>query len=382
MTEHTDLAVVGGGVIGLAVAWRAARAGLAVCVIDPAPGSGATRAAAGMLAPVAEAAWGEDALLRLGLAAAERWPDFARELSEATGRDVDYARAGSLIVALDASDHAWLLELLALQTRAGLAVSRLRSRECREAEPLLSPGIRGGLLVESDAHVDPRRVVAALLEALVAAGVGLRRERASSMLIDRGAVSGVRLSSGAVVRAGRVVLAAGCWSARIQGLPVEDLPAVRPVKGQILRLVSRSGAPFLRRTVRAVAHGSRVYVVPRGDGEVVIGATQEERGFDGAVTAGGVWELLRDALAVLPGLAELELVESAAGLRPGSPDNAPLLGPASLPGLYVATGHHRTGVLLAPLTAEIAVEHLLTGRQHELALPFAPGRFRRQAVGS
>ena len=379
---HSDVAVLGGGVIGLSIAWRAAQAGLAVTVIDPAPGRGATHAAAGMLAPVAEVSWGEDALLRLGLAAAERWPAFARDLTEATGRDLDYARSGSLIVAVDPSDHAWLIELFEFQTRSGLPVTRLRSRECREAEPLLTPGVRGGVLVEGEGRVDPRRVVEALLEALGAAGVELLREQAQGVVVEQGAATGVRLAGGGIVRAAHAVLAAGCWSSRIEGLPAGDVPAVRPVKGQTLRLAARGTGPFLRRTLRAVVHGSRVYIVPRGDGQVVIGATQEEKGFDDAVTAGGVWELLRDALAVVPGLAELDLVESAAGLRPGSPDNAPLLGPTSGRGLFLATGHHRNGVLLAPLSAEIVVELLITGRLPDLAVPFAPDRFQRHSVGS
>jgi len=379
---RSDVAIIGGGVIGLSIAWRAARAGLAVSLIDPAPGTGATHASAGMLAPVAEASRGEEALLRPSLVAAERWIGFARELEQTTGHEVDYARAGSLIVAVDPGDLAWILDLLELQSRAGLPVERLRSRQCRQAEPLLCPGIRGGILVESEARVDPRRVVAALLDALAAAGVRTLRERARGVALDGDSVAGVRLASGDLVAASSVVVAAGCWSGGIEGLPPDEIPPVRPVKGQILRLAARDAAALPRRTVRAIVHGSWVYIVPRADGQVVVGATQEEQGFDDRVTAGGVWELLRDALAVVPGLGELDLVECAAGLRPGSPDNAPFVGPTSVRGLVVATGHHRNGVLLAPLTADLVVELLDTGRVSDLALPFAPDRFRRHAVGS
>jgi len=377
-----DVAVLGGGIIGLAIAWRAARAGLAVTLVDPSPGRGATHAAAGMLAPVAEAAWGEEALLRPSLAAAERWPGFARELAEATACEFDYARTGSLIVAADASDHAWLVELSEFHARLGLPVRRLRSRECREAEPLLAPGVRAGLLVEDEARVDPRRVVGALLEALAASGVEPVREAARGVILEDGGVTGVRLASGRNLPAGQVVIAAGCSSGGIEGLPPGETPRVRPVRGQILRLLARDPESVPRRTLRALVHGSRVYIVPRGDRQIVVGATQEEKGFDDVVTAGGVWELLRDALAVVPGLAEIPLVECASGLRPGSPDNAPLVGPTSVRGLHLATGHHRNGVLLAPLTADLVVELLTTGRLPELAAPFDPGRFRRQEVGS
>jgi glycine oxidase len=380
--RSTDLAVVGGGIIGLAVAWRAARAGLAVTLVDPAPGEGATRASAGMLAPVAEAAWGEETLVRPALAAADRWSSFARELAEATGADLDYVRVGSLVVAADASDGEWLSELAGFHERLGLAVRRLRSRECREAEPLLAPGVRAGVLVEEEARVDPRRAVAALLEALGAAGVAIVRERVRRVTVERDTVTGLALESGSHLPAAQVVVAAGCASARIEGLPQGDTPCVRPVRGQILRLLARGAQEVPRRTVRAIVHGSRVYIVPRGDGHVVVGATQEERGFDDVVTAGGVWELLRDALAIVPGLSELPLVECASGLRPGSPDNAPLVGPTSVRGLHLATGHYRNGVLLAPLTADLVLELLRTGSVPELGAPFDPRRFRAHEVAS
>ena len=382
MRSTTDVAVLGGGIIGLAIAWRATRAGLAVTLVDPAPGQGATRASAGMLAPVAEAAWGEESLVRPALAAAERWPRFAEELAEATGADVDYARTGSLVVAADASDADWLTELAGFHARLGLDVRRLRSRECREAEPLLAPGVRAGLLVEEEARVDPRRVVSALLQGLGAAGVEIVREQAARVVVENEQATAVLLASGASLCPGHVVVAAGCASARIGGLPAGETPRVRPVRGQILRLASRRGEELPRRTVRAIVRGSRVYIVPRADGQVVVGATQEEKGFDDVVTAGGVWELLRDALAILPGLSELPLVECASGLRPGSPDNAPLVGPTSVRGLHFATGHYRNGVLLAPLTADLVLELLRTGRLPELGAPFDPRRFRTQEVAS
>ncbi|MET8158457.1 glycine oxidase ThiO [Sphaerisporangium sp. NPDC005289] len=349
--RHADMVVVGGGIIGLSIAWRAARHGRSVVVVDPAPGSGASHAAAGMLAPVSEVAYTEEPLLRLGLASLARWPAFAAELSAESGVDVDHRGEGTLDVAFGADDLAALSEVAGFLEKLSLPVQRLTGRECRRAEPMLAPSVRGGILVAGDAWVDPRRVTAALLAALARRGVPVVADRVTGLLSADGPVRGVRCASGAAIGAGLVVLAAGAWSGSLPGLPPEVLPPVRPVKGQIMRL---RGAPgFLGRCVRGVVHGSRAYLVPRGDGEIVLGATQEEMGFDTRVTAGALWELLRDARELVPGITELEVVDLAAGLRPGTPDNLPVIGPSGVDGLVLATGHHRGGVLLCPLTAEL-----------------------------
>ncbi|MEU8199871.1 glycine oxidase ThiO [Streptosporangium sp. NPDC049046] len=351
MADHLDLLVVGGGVIGLSVAWRAAVRGHRVMVADPAPASGASHAAAGMLAPVSEVTYTEEPLLRLGLASLKRWPAFAAELADASGHDLDYRTDGTLDVAFGSDDLAALDDLAAFVSKLGLPAERLTGRECRRLEPMLAPAVRGGLLAGGDAWVDPRRVTAALLAALERAGGTLVRARAAELITASGRATGVRLSTGESVGADLVVLAAGAWSGSLEGVPPEALPPVRPVKGQIMRL--RSPAPILRRCVRGVVHGSHVYLVPRGDGETVLGATQEEMGFDTRVTAGGLWELLRDARELVPGVTELEVAEMTAGMRPGTPDNLPLIGATIVPGLHLATGHHRGGVLLAPLTADL-----------------------------
>jgi glycine oxidase len=385
--------IVGGGIVGLSIAWRLSRAGRAVTVVDPAPASGASHAAAGMLAPVSEVTYTEEPLLRLGMASLRRWPSFAAELAADAGlpeggAGLDLRADGTLDVAFGADDLAALDELAAFMEKLGLPVERLTGRECRRLEPMLAPSVRGGLLARGDAWVDPRRVTAALLAALERRGVPLVRARASELLREGGAVRGARLeppagrpdatgpensarppgheSAAAVpeeIRADGVVLAAGAWSAELAGLPV------RPVKGQIIRL--RSPAPLLSRCVRGTVHGTPVYLVPRGDGEMVVGATQEELGFDTRVTAGGLYELLRDARELVPGVTELEVAEVAAGLRPGTPDNVPLIGPSGVPGLTLATGHHRGGVLLAPLTAAI-----LQDEETELAALCSPLRLR------
>ncbi|GAA0242393.1 glycine oxidase ThiO [Actinomadura nitritigenes] len=368
-----QIAIIGAGVIGLATAWRAAQGGAAVTLVDPAPASGASSVAAGMLTPVSELSYGEEPLLRLGLASRDRYGAFAAELAEATGLDTGYRDDGTLQVAFDADDLKVLEDLRAFQESLGIPVEALTGRECRRAEPMLAPGVRGGLLAPEDGSVDPRRLAPALLAAGERLGVRLVRRRAKGLLVERDAAAGVLLDDGTEVRADRVLLAAGPWSGDLEGLPAGTVPPVRPVKGQVIRL--RTPVPFLRRTTRGLVKGSSVYLVPRADGEIVIGATQEELGFDTRVTAGGLWELLRDARELLPGLTELEFAEVTAGLRPGSPDNAPLMGPTGLPGLYLGTGHFRNGILLAPVSADALAAMLLDGPVPEVAAPFSPARF-------
>ncbi|WP_190170165.1 glycine oxidase ThiO [Streptomyces mirabilis] len=372
----SDVLVIGGGIIGLVTAWRAAQRGFTVAVVDPEPGGGAARVAAGMLAAVTELHYGEQTLLGLNLASARRYPDFAAELTEASGQDLGYRRCGTLAVAMDADDRAHLRELHALQHRSGLESEWLSGRECRRLEPMLAPGVRGGLRVDGDHQIDPRRLAKALVTACERAGVEFHRTWAERLTVVRDRAAGVVTTSGERLAAGQVVLAAGSLSGKLPGVPADVLPPVRPVKGQVLRLtVPKRYAPFLSRTVRAVVRGSQVYLVPRENGELVVGATSEELGWDTTVTAGGVYELLRDAHELVPGITELPLTETRAGLRPGSPDNAPLLGPTALDGLLLATGHYRNGVLLTPVTGDAMAHVLTTGELPEEARPFTPGRF-------
>ncbi|WP_432155734.1 glycine oxidase ThiO [Streptomyces sp. bgisy153] len=377
-SRTSDVLVIGGGIIGLVTAWRAAQRGLATAVVDPEPGGGAARVAAGMLAAVTELHYGEQALLGLNLASARRYPEFAAELTELTGQDLGYRPSGTLAVALDADDRAHLRELHALQRQSGLESEWLSGRECRRLEPMLAPGVRGGLRVDGDHQVDPRRLAAALVTACERAGVVFHREWAERLTVAGERAAGAVTRAGSALSADQVVLAAGSLSGRLAGVPDHVLPPVRPVKGQVLRLtVPRRHAPFLSRTVRAVVRGSHVYLVAREDGELVVGATSEELGWDITVTAGGVYELLRDAHELVPGITELPLTETRAGLRPGSPDNAPLLGPTGLDGLLLATGHYRNGVLLTPVTGDALGQVLATGELPEVARPFTPKRFTR-----
>jgi glycine oxidase len=375
-----DVLVVGGGIIGLVTAWRAAQRGMSTTLVDPEPGGGAARVAAGMLAAVTELHYGEEALLGLNLASAARYPDFTAELEECSGQEIGYRSCGTLAVALDADDRADLRELHALQRRSGLDSHWLTGRECRRLEPMLAPSVRGGLRVDGDHQVDPRRLATALLLACERAGVRFVRASAVRVTVTGDRATGVTLDDGTAVEAGQTVLALGSYASRLEGLPPELVPPVRPVKGQVLRLHMPPSpyGQFLSRTVRAVVRGAHVYLVPRTTGELVIGATSEEMGWDTTVTAGGVYELLRDAHELVPGLTELPLTETCAGLRPASPDNAPLLGPTALPGLHLATGHYRNGVLLTPVTGDAMGELLATGQLPEQARPFTPRRFTQR----
>ena len=353
----SELLVLGAGVIGLSCAWRAAQQGRRVTVLDPAPASGASWVAGGMLAPVTEAWPGEEELLALGVEAVARWPAFAAELTEAAGRPAGLRTDGTIVVATGSGDRAELDTLAAHLARLGRPVERLGGRELRRLEPGLGPDVRGGLSVPDDLAVDNRALLGALRTAAERLGVTFVATAAEVVLDDGARVVGVRCVDGAERAADTVLVAAGAHSA---GLHPALNGLVRPVKGEILRLALRPGAfPAPRRTVRALVDGRPVYLVPRADG-LVLGATQSEVGFDTTVTVGGVRDLLRDAERILPGIAEYALVESAAGLRPGSPDNLPLIGAVGPEGLLVATGHHRNGMLLAPVTAD-AVAALLRG---------------------
>src|SRR3954453_18377065 len=352
---HADVAVVGGGVIGLAAAWRARQRGLEVVVVDRgALGGGTSRAAAGMLAPVAEADAQERALLAMNLESARRWPAFADELRDVTGVDVGYLTCGTLLVARDRDEAEHVERERALRARLGLRVERLLGSEARRREPALVPSLRLAAALPDDHAVEPARVIAALVEACSRAGVHL--------------CPGVDVADLAALPYERVVVAAGAWSGALGAVPV------RPVKGQAMRLRDPSG-PGLCSSVLRFEGG---YLVPRGDGRYYLGATMEERGFDASVTALGVYELLREAAEILPGLLELEVEETFAGLRPGTPDNAPVVGADPRdPRVVWATGHFRNGILLCPVTADLVAEVLCGGRPDH---PLRPERFATEGA--
>jgi glycine oxidase len=375
-----DAIFVGGGVIGLSCAWRAAQHGARVAVLERAePPAGATRVAAGMLAPVGELAFGEPGLLRMTLESAQLYPRFVAGLEAASGMATGYARQGALHIALDRDEAAQLRRVHDLQRSLGLEAEWLAPRRCRELEPGLTPSFNGGVHAPGEASIDPRALTAALLAALAGGGAGGGENAAAGGADARAGgagiservevrtgtevvaglfagerLTGVRTAEGEELRAEAVVLASGAWSGQAAWLPEHARPPVRPVKGQTVELRGRDDSPPCERIVAS----ERVYLVPRPDGRLIVGATVEEQGFDTAVTAGGVHELLREAYRLLPDIAEMELVGSSAGLRPGTPDNLPLIGPGAIAGLVLATGHYRNGILLAPLTADAVAAQL------------------------
>jgi glycine oxidase len=364
--QSADAVIIGGGVVGLSIAWRACVRGMRVLVLEAgAVAHGASHHAAGMIAPVAEVAPGEEPLLELALRSASLYPEFIAALGEdAGGTEVGYTRCGTLMVARDGDEAEALERERALRERRGLTVERLAPSEARRREPALAPALRAALDLPDDHAVDPRSLCAALHTAIVRRG-GAVREHSPAAAAGGGEV---RLGDGTRVLADSVVIATGAGGRLLEGVG-EPVPS-RPVKGQIMRLHDPEGPGLLTHIIRFAP----TYVVPRGDGRYVIGGTSEERGLDTTVTAGAALELLREAAELVPGISELVLDEFTAGIRPGTPDNLPAIGPASVDRVWWATGHYRGGVLLAPVTAELVVGALCGDPLDPLLAPFDPAR--------
>ncbi len=365
MSHNATIVVVGGGVIGLSVAWRLVST-CDVTLVDPAPATGASWVAGGMLAAVTETWPGEEDLLDLSTASLAAWPEFAAELG------VDLQTNGTIAAALDSADASVLDTLASHLASLGRDVDRLTGRELRAVEPTIGPSIRSGLIVPGDLAVDNRELLRLLRSG--AADRGVRFVDRPVRAVTAGTVEPVE---GPPIRGDAVVIAAGAWSAAMHPALAT---AVRPVKGEILRLRARPGAlPPPAHTVRGLVESRAVYLVPRAGDELVVGATQYEAGFDVEVTVGGVRDLLADAERVIPGIAEYGLTETAAGLRAGSRDNLPLVGWLE-PGVLVATGHSRNGLLLAPITAA-AVDAMVSGAPPPTAIAVAdPARLQYEVT--
>lgn len=374
MRRRFDVVVVGAGAIGLSISWRLAQRGFSVAIAADLPGSDthaapASQVAAGMLAPTTEAWFGEDALLTLGLESFRMYPSMLAELHALTGTDLASTVEGSIYLAQDRDAQDGLARLYGLQTSLGLEVSVLDRGQLKELSPATASSVRSGLLACDETEVDPRALVRCLTQAALQNGAEMLGVRVEAIEAG-GSGFELRLTDGTSVAADRVVIAAGCWSGQIVGGPPE-LASIRPVKGQILRLQSGRGpVPF-----RHILRSNEVYIVPRSSGEVIVGATVEEQGFDTTVTAGAMFELLRSASEIVPAIREMQVVEFKAGLRPGTPDNRPLIGPTSMPGVIAATGHYRNGILLTPITAGIVAELVETGSVPESLAAFDPLRF-------
>jgi glycine oxidase len=366
------VAIIGAGVVGLGVAWRLAQRGVAVEVFDRgAAGAGATHAAAGMLAACLEAEPGEEALVALGRESQARWPAFAAELKQASGIDVELRREGTLDVALTADDQARLLHHLEFQRKLDLPLQWISAAETRRREPHLAGKLAGAVWSPEDHQVDNRKLAAALRVAALAAGARLHEHQPVAEIAGNGRLDGIVLADGRRIAADVVVLAAGAWSRQIAGLAPPLLPPVRPIKGQMLALRMDPAAPL----VTHVLWGPGIYLVPRRDGRLIVGGTVEEKGFDTTLTAGGLLTLLEAAWRVVPAIEELPIDEMWVGHRPGSRDDAPILGPSPLEGLVYATGHHRNGILLAPVTADAIAGLVLDGMIDPAIRPFGLERF-------
>lgn len=364
------VAIIGGGIMGLALGWRLVQRGVAVSVFErDVAGHGASHAAAGMLAAACEAEPGEAALGVLNRASLALWSDFAAELEAASGMNVGLRREGTMLVALNRDDAARLRHDMAFQRSQGIDLEWLTPAEAREREPYLAPQLAGAVFSPEDIQVDNRAVVAALIVAFRTAG-GVLYENTPVTRVEtvQGRVSGL-VAGEEFHHADMVVLAAGAWSGAID-LPIPRLP-VRPVKGQLLAVQMNPADPLLRHVIWA----PKAYLVPRKDGRLIVGATVEERGFDETITAGGLFSLLDGAWRAVPGIEELPVIETWVGFRPGSRDDAPILGPSPLPGLMLCAGHHRNGILLTPVTADAMAVTIIDNATDERIAPFGIGRF-------
>lgn len=371
--------IVGAGVIGLAIGWRLAQAGADVTLYDKdRAGAGASHAAAGMLAACIEAEPGESHLLALGRASQALWPAFAAELEQATGSTIDRRCDGTIVAALTEDDRARLQHQLAFQRTLNLPVAWLSAAEVRRREPHLAPGVIGALWSPEDHQVDNRRLAAALQVAARQAGATLLEQTAVEHIVHDGArVQGVMVG-GALQEADVVILAAGAWSRGVPLVPSAARLPVRPVKGQMLALRMDPAAPILRHVLRV----PDVYLVPRHDGRLIIGATVEEKGFDRTITAGGMLSLIEAAWRAIPAIEELAIEETWVGFRPGSRDDTPILGSGPVDGLVYATGHYRNGILLTPVTARAITDLVLHGTVDPLIQPLSAARFQRQAAAA
>lgn len=357
--------------IGLSIGWRLARRGADVLVLERGKAGRATSwLAAGMLAPDAEIGFEELELYRLNRESARRWPRFVEELEAEGGMQVDFRKDGTLIVADDRDAAEALRRRFGFMREMGLEVEWLSGAEALELEPFVAPRLAAAVHSPRDYQVDNRMLVDALVEAFRRAG-GEVREGATVRSVETGSGgAGVVLSDGERLAGSTTVVAAGAWSRAIEGLGAEARPPVRPVKGQMIELLIEP--PF---DLRHVVRGPHAYLAPKSSGRLLVGATSEEMGFDERVTAGGLYRLLEGAWEIVPGIYDLPVTDSWAGLRPASRDHLPILGAAGVPGVVMATGFYRHGILLAPVASEEIARLILEGETSDWIEPFSPGRF-------
>lgn len=370
--KDKNIDIIGAGVAGLAIGWRLRQAGYNVTIYERGrAGMGASHAAAGMLAASIEAEPGEDSLLRLNLEAQRMWPGFAEELRIATFLSVGYRESGTLFMAPEQDDLGHLEHRYEFLRARGLPIEWCEGSELQRREPYLRPRVRRALYSPHDHQADNRALTIALLQACKTSGITIREQTGiDEIVVENGVVTGLR-SNDQLISTREVIICAGAWSSQIKGIPEECRPPVFPMKGQMLALQMDTRLPLLKHVVWT----PRLYMVPRDDGRLIVGATMEDKGFDASLTGGGMLHLLRECWEILPGMEELPLVESWAGFRPTSRDDAPIIGPSGIKGLTYATGQHRNGILLTPLLADLVRDYIRDGQLPKLAQDFSMKRF-------
>jgi glycine oxidase len=372
-SDSSRVVIVGGGVIGLSIAWRLARenAGRRVLLFDAhRAGEGTSRVSAGMIAPIAEAGFEDPDFISFARQSRERYPSFVNDISIDADTPVLLGEEGSIIVAIHRDDVDAMRRVYEHRRHADLPVEWLSGTEAREMEPTLTPRVSAAMWIAYDGQVNPRTLLPALVRACARRGVEVRESApVSRIMIDNDAVTGVEVN-GEIIESDVVVLCAGAWSGTIGGIPDDVVPQVRPVRGQILRL--KRTADF---AMRHVVRGPRAYLLPKDDGTVVVGATQEEAGFDATPTAGGIKSILENAWEMVPSIYDLPIERIEVGLRPATRDHLPLIGPTRVRGLIMATGHFRHGILFAPTTADAVCRGITAGDFGEDVAAFAPDRF-------
>jgi glycine oxidase len=370
--QNKNIHIIGAGVAGLGLGWSLARAGFSVTIFEAGKvGRGASYAAAGMLAAAMESEPSEDTLLPFVLKAQELWPAFKNDLEEFSQSQIGYRESGTLFIAAEKDDLGLLEQRHAFLTARGLAINWLDRAALRAKEPFLSPRITQALFSATDHQVDNRALTHALHIAAKKAGVIIHEDSpVDEIITNQDRFTGLKIKN-EIIETSHVILCAGAWSGSIKGIPANILPPVFPMKGQMLALQMDARLPLLKH----VLWTRDIYCVPRLDGRLVIGATMEDKGFDPQLTAGGMLHLLREAWEILPGIEECPLLETWAGFRPTSRDDAPILGFSGLPGLSYATGQHRHGILMTPLIIAAMTTYIQTGALPDVAAPFTMKRF-------
>jgi len=372
-SNSSRIIIVGAGVIGLSIAWRLARENTRdeILLLDAnRAGEGTSRVSAGMIAPIAEAGFEDPHFIKFARLSRERYRAFVSEVSRDADMPVVLGEEGSIIAAIHRDDVEAMRRVYEHRRHAELPVEWLTGTEAREMEPTLTPRVSAAMWIAYDGQVNPRALLPALVRACNRRGVEVRESaRVQRIVINDETVAGVELD-GETISAATVVVCAGAWSGTIEGMPADVVPQVRPIRGQILRLTRT--ADF---AMKHVVRGPRAYLLPKDDGTVVVGATQEEAGFDATPTAGGIKTILENAWEMVPSIYDLPIERVEVGLRPGTRDHLPLIGPTRIHGLIMATGHFRHGILFAPTTADAVCRGILTGDFGEDVAAFAPDRF-------